>query len=286
MIPDYLKPEQLKAFISTALAEDIGRGDYSTIAAVPEAKTGSARLLIKDDGILAGVTLAQKIFQFYDPQLQISVNKIDGDRIMKGDIAFQVTGRIRSILTTERLILNCMQRMSGIATHTARLVRQLKGTNAQVLDTRKTTPNFRAMEKWAVAIGGGQNHRFALCDLVMLKDNHIDACGGITKAITQSRKYLAENGLNLQIEVETRNLEEVEEALNSQPDIILLDNMSADEMRQAVQLVNGKCKTEASGGITEKTIRSIAETGVDFISVGSLTHTIKSLDMSLKILKE
>lgn len=286
MIPDYLNPEQLKAFISTALAEDIGSGDYSTMAAVPEAKTGTAILLIKDDGILAGVTLAQKIFQFYDPHLQIRVNKIDGDRIIKGDVAFQVTGLIRSILTTERLVLNCMQRMSGIATHTARLVRQLKGTNARVLDTRKTTPNFRAMEKWAVAIGGGQNHRFALSDLVMLKDNHIDGCGGITKAITQSRKYLAENGLNLQIEVETRNLEEVEEALNSQPDIILLDNMSVDEMKQAVQLVKGKCKTEASGGITEENIRSVAETGVDFISVGSLTHTIKSLDMSLKILRD
>lgn len=283
MMPEYLKPELLNAFISSALSEDIGSGDHSTLSSVSEDQTGTAQLLIKEEGILAGVQLAEMIFKSYDPALKIKLNLRDGDHIKKGQIAFEVSGLVRSILTTERLVLNCMQRMSGIATRTSGMINLIRDTSARVLDTRKTTPNFRAIEKWAVVIGGGQNHRFSLGDLIMLKDNHIDACGGITKAINQTRNYLKENHLDLQIEVETRNLEEVKEALQCRPDFILLDNMNTDQLSDAVQLINGQCKTEASGGITEENIQRVAETGVDFISVGSLTHTVKSLDMSLKI---
>lgn len=286
MMPEYLKTELLNAFISSALSEDIGSGDHSTLASVSENQTGTAQLLIKEEGILAGVELAEMIFKFYDPALKIIVKVSDGERVQKGLTAFEVIGSVRSILTTERLVLNCMQRMSGIATRTSRMSDLIKGTRAQILDTRKTTPNFRAIEKWAVVIGGGQNHRFSLGDLIMLKDNHIDACGGITRAIDQTRAYLKQNHLDLQIEVETRTLEEVKVALACRPDFILLDNMNIDQLTEAVQLIGGQCKSEASGGITELNIRKIAETGVDFISAGSLTHTVKSLDMSLKIKKQ
>lgn len=285
MIPEFLSYDQLRAFIASALAEDIGSGDHSTLATIAEDQHGKANLLVKDDGIIGGVTLAGIIFSQFDPQLNLKPFFQDGDRVKKGDIAFEVSGPVRSILTTERLVLNCMQRMSGIATRTAFFVEKLSGTRARLLDTRKTTPNFRALEKWAVAIGGGTNHRFSLGDLIMLKDNHIDASGGIIPAIRAARTYCRKNALALRIEVETRNLNEVREALSEQPDIIMLDNMSVDDMKAAVEIISGKCQTEASGGITEEHIRKVAETGVDFISVGSLTHSFKSLDLSLKIQK-
>ena len=283
MIPVYLTTEKLNQFISSALSEDTGSGDHSTLAAVPESAKGIARLLIKDEGIIAGIELAEQVFKNHDATLELTRFINDGDSIKNGDIAFEVKGSVRSILTTERLVLNCMQRMSGIATRTSLFTGLVRGTKARIMDTRKTTPNFRAMEKWAVAIGGGMNHRFSLGDLIMLKDNHVDACGGIVPAIKQARKYLSENKLDLKIEVETRNLDEVRQAVECTPDIIMFDNMSAPLMRQAVLLVAGKCQTEASGGITESNIRQVAETGVDFISIGALTHSVRSLDMSLKL---
>ncbi|MEY3405509.1 MAG: hypothetical protein RL161_939 [Bacteroidota bacterium] len=285
MIPEFLSTDQLRAFISSALAEDIGSGDHSTMSTIPADQTGTAKLLVKSEGILAGVELAGIIFSQFDTRLQHKTFLKDGDRIKKGDIAFEVSGPVRSILTTERLVLNSMQRMSGIATRTSRFVELLQGTKTLLLDTRKTTPNFRAFEKWAVVIGGGMNHRFSLGDLIMLKDNHIDACGGILPAISAARNYCSALGLSLQIEVETRNLNEVQEAIAGQPDIIMLDNMSVSDMKVAVQMIAGRCQTEASGGITEATIREVAETGIDFISVGSLTHSVESLDLSLKIQK-
>jgi len=233
--------------------------------------------------MLAGVELATSIFNLFDPSLTIDIKFRDGDFVKKGDIGFIVEGPARSILTTERLVLNCMQRMSGIATFTNRLSTIIKGTKAKLLDTRKTTPNFRLLEKWAVVIGGGQNHRIGLFDMVMLKDNHIDMAGGLEQAIIKTKEYLRATNKKLKIEVETRNLKEVEEVLRiGDVDIIMLDNMEIDEMKKAVWLINGRYKTEASGGVTEETIRSIAECGVDFISVGALTHSVKSLDLSLK----
>ena len=285
MIPEFLSTDQLRAFISSALAEDIGSGDHSTMSTIPADQTGTAKLLVKSEGILAGVELAGIIFSQFDTRLQHKTFLKDGDRIKKGDIAFEVSGPVRSILTTERLVLNSMQRMSGIATRTSRFVELLQGTKTLLLDTRKTTPNFRAFEKWAVVIGGGMNHRFSLGDLIMLKDNHIDACGGILPAVSATRNYCSAHGLSLRIEVETRNLNEVQEAIAGQPDIIMLDNMSVSDMKVAVQMIAGRCQTEASGGITEATIREVAETGIDFISVGSLTHSVESLDLSLKIQK-
>lgn len=283
MIPEYLTPEKLYQFISSAFSEDAAGGDHSTLAAVSESVKGTAGLLIKEDGIIAGLELASNIFRFVDPALELNFFLSDGAQVKNGQIAFEVKGSVRSVLTAERLVLNCMQRMSGIATRTSTFVNLIQGTGAQILDTRKTTPNFRAMEKWAVLIGGGYNHRFSLADLIMLKDNHIDACGGITPAMQQVRKYLSEKKLDLKIEVETRNLDEVQEALQSEPDIIMFDNMTVPVMKEAVQLVAGKCKTEASGGITESNVRAIAETGVDYISIGALTHSVKSLDLSLKL---
>jgi nicotinate-nucleotide pyrophosphorylase (carboxylating) len=281
--PTYLTEKSLADFISAALLEDVGPGDYSTLSAVPADAQNRARLLIKDDGILAGVDMGLHIFRQVDPQLQVKVLLQDGTPVRKGDIGLEVSGSARSILTAERLVLNCMQRMSGIATITQRMVTLIEGTGAKLLDTRKTTPNFRIAEKWAVAIGGGHNHRYGLYDMVMLKDNHIDFAGGIRPAIEASRKFLAERGLSLKIEVETRSLEEVEEVLRvGGIDRIMLDNMSPEVMRQAVTLIDHRFETEASGGITESTIRPIAETGVDYISVGALTHSAKSLDISLK----
>ncbi len=282
--PDYLTEKAIKEFIRSALAEDIGEGDHSTLATIPSDKISKAKLLVKADGIIAGIELAEKIFCEVDPSLQITFFKKDGDVMTKGDIAFEVHGKAQSILTGERLVLNCIQRMTGIATYTNHLCKLIEGTSAQLMDTRKTTPNFRLMEKWAVVIGGGRNHRFALYDMIMLKDNHIDVAGGITAAVSNAIKYLKDKNKKLKIEVETRNLTEVKEALATDSvDVIMLDNMSLDKMKEAVKLINGKCKSEASGGITESTLRAVAECGVDYISMGALTHSAKSLDLSLKI---
>jgi nicotinate-nucleotide pyrophosphorylase (carboxylating) len=244
-----------------------------------------ARLLVKENCVLAGVEMAEKILQRIDPGLSVQCLLTDGVHAGVGEVAFTVEGSALSILTAERLALNCMQRMSGIASLTSHLTSILKGTNTLLMDTRKTTPNFRLMEKWAVHIGGGINHRFGLYDMVMLKDNHVDSAGGITKGVESTRKYLKDLGKDLLIEVETRNLEEVKEALDLGVDVIMLDNMSREQMKAAVLLVNGQCKLEASGGITEATIRAIAETGVDYISMGALTHSVKSVDLSLKVVK-
>lgn len=285
-LPPYLTEEAIVEFIGAAFREDVGEGDHSSLGSIPADARSTARLLVKDNGILAGVDLAAMIFRFYDPSLVMKRNLNDGDVIKKGDIAFTVEGLSRSILSCERLVLNCMQRMSGIATYTHRLTQMIAGTKARLKDTRKTTPNFRLMEKWAVYIGGGVNHRFALYDMVMLKDNHIDMSGGIRNAIENTKKYLKEKNKNLRIEVETRNLQEVKEVLAvGGVDTIMLDNMTIEHMREAVAVIGGKCLTEASGGITEETIRKVAETGVDFISIGALTHSVKSLDLSLKFFK-
>ena len=284
MLPPYLTPSTLRAFISSALAEDIGEGDHSTRAAVPDRAEAEGRLLVKGDGILAGAELAEYIFKQYDPGLRVQSFLKDGEEVSKGDAAFLVTGKARSILTTERLVLNCMQRMSGIATYTRQLCRLIEGTKAHLMDTRKTTPNFRLMEKWAVAIGGGSNHRIGLYDMVMLKDNHVDMAGGIQPAISSTRQYLAQIGRKLRIEVETRTLEEVRQVLDAGGiDVIMLDNMATDDIRKAVEMIDGKCATEASGGITESNLRAIADCGVDYVSVGALTHSAKSMDLSLKV---
>ncbi len=275
--------KELRHFISEAIREDVGDGDHSTLASVPSGSLQQARLLIKDDCILAGVDLAQAIFCYYDDRLKIEVFKHDGERVRKGDIAFVVSGPARSILTMERLVLNCMQRMSGIASSANEVVHLIEGTGTKILDTRKTTPNFRMCEKWAVYIGGAQNHRYGLFDMIMLKDNHNDYAGGISRAVASTVKYLKEKGKNLKIEVETRNLEEVKEALaTGSVDIIMFDNMSTEEMKEAVKLVAGRVKTEASGGITGQTVRAIAETGVDYISSGAIIYSAPIKDMSLK----
>ncbi|HNP96375.1 MAG TPA: carboxylating nicotinate-nucleotide diphosphorylase [Cyclobacteriaceae bacterium] len=284
MRPWYVTDEAINHFIQAALAEDIGEGDHSSLASVPEKTTNKAALLIKDDGVIAGLELAEAIFNHFDPSLKITFKKKDGDSIKRGETAFEVYGSARSILSTERLVLNCMQRMSGIASYTQRLCKLIEGTSARLMDTRKTTPNFRLAEKWAVHIGGGMNHRFALYDMIMLKDNHIDMAGGIAKAIRNTKDYIAATGKSLKIEVETRTLKEVQEVVDAGGvDIIMLDNMDVPTMRQALDLIKGKFKTEASGGITEKTLRSVAESGVDYISIGALTHSVRSLDLSLKV---
>ncbi|WMN12289.1 carboxylating nicotinate-nucleotide diphosphorylase [Marivirga salinae] len=283
MAYQYLTKENIQGFIQSALAEDIREGDHSSLASIPAGTQNTAQLIIKGDGILAGMEMAEHIFKAVDENLKIEFFKKDGDKVKAGEIGLKVHGSAVSILSAERLVLNCLQRMSGIATYTHNLNELIRHTSAKLLDTRKTTPNFRIAEKWAVAIGGGQNHRFGLFDMVMLKDNHNDFAGGITKAVQSTREYLKQNNLSLRIEVETRNLDEVKEALAvGGVDVIMLDNMEVPEMKAAVELINGKCETEASGGITEETIKPIAETGVDYISVGALTHSYKSLDMSLK----
>lgn len=283
MKPSYVTKEYIESFISQAIVEDIGEGDHSSLSTIPEDLQGHAILKIKEDGIAAGLDLAEEIFKKIDPELQIVFFKKDGDKVAVGEKAFEVKGPVRSILGAERLVLNCMQRMSGIASYTHHLVSSIKHTNAEILDTRKTTPNLRPLEKWAVTIGGGTNHRFALYDMIMLKDNHNDYSGGITNAVNLAKQYLNETGLKLKIEVETRNIKEVEEALaTGKVDIIMLDNMDAQTMKSAVELIGGKSKTEASGGITEENIVEMAESGVDYISIGALTHSVKSLDMSLK----
>lgn len=281
--PHYLTDAAIEQFIVQALQEDVGDGDHSTLAAIPATARNQARLLVKDTGIIAGVELAERICHTVDPQLQVTVLLPDGSPVKYGDIVLTVAGKAQSILTAERLLLNCMQRMSGIATYTRHLSQLIAGTKARLLDTRKTTPNFRMLEKWAVLIGGGLNHRFGLFDMIMLKDNHVDYAGGIRQAITATHQYLQEKGLKLRIVVETRNLGEVQQVLDTGGvDRIMLDNMSPVLMRQAVELIGGRYETEASGGITEETIAAVAATGVDYISVGALTHSNRSLDMSLK----
>lgn len=287
MKTNYLTPEAIQAFIEAALQEDVRDGDHSTLASVPADAKRKAQLIIKGEGVIAGVAMAEKIFHHVDPELSVQLLVKDGDHVKFGDIGLYVTGKAQSILTAERLVLNCMQRMSGIATYTHQAVSKLAGTNTALLDTRKTTPNFRIMEKWAVAIGGGKNHRFGLFDMVMLKDNHVDYAGSITKAVNDTVAYLQKNNKKLRIEVETRDLDEVREALAvGTVDVIMLDNMSYDMMKEAVGIINGQCETEASGGITLETIREVAECGVDYISVGALTHSITSMDISLKAVKE
>ena len=281
----YLTPKAIKDFIASAIKEDLGDGDHSTLAAISADTQSRAQLLIKDDGIIAGVALAETIFHEYDKQLELEIWIKDGEQVKKGDVGFIVKGSARSILTMERLVLNCLQRMSGIATYTHSLSKMISHTSAKLLDTRKTTPNFRIMEKWAVAIGGGTNHRFGLYDMVMLKDNHIDFAGGIPLAIESVQQYLKATNKSLKIEIETRTLQEVQEVLDvGGIDIIMLDNMDTDTMREAIRMIDGRYVTEASGGITEENIKAIAECGVDFISIGALTHSLKSLDMSLKAL--
>lgn len=283
MKPVYLSDSAINSFIKSAFAEDIGPGDYSSLASIPKEKTGQAKMLIKDDGIIAGVELAERIFKAFDPTLEVELLVKDGDKVAYGDIAMLIKGSSASILSSERLVLNCMQRMSGIATLTHRLTQKINHTKARLMDTRKTTPNFRMMEKWAVYIGGGKNHRYALYDMVMLKDNHVDFAGGIKAAIGNTKSYLTANKLDLKIEVETRNLEEVAEVIAvGGIDIIMLDNMDYPTMRKAVEMVGDQFKTEASGGITEETLVDVAECGVDYISMGALTHSVKSLDISLK----
>lgn len=283
--PPYITDEALSTFIHSALTEDIKDGDHSTLSTIPSDLVQSAKLLVKEDCILAGVELAEIIFKTFDSKLKVEVFIKDGTAARMGDIALMVTGSARSILQTERLVLNCMQRMSGIATMTHEWDARLLGTKTKLLDTRKTTPNFRLCEKWAVAIGGGTNHRFGLYDMIMLKDNHIDYNGSITNAVQMARQYIAEKNLDLKIEVETRNLAEVQEAIKTGADRIMLDNMDVAMMAEAVRLINGKAETEASGGITRDMLKDVAQTGVDFISAGALTHSAKNIDLSLKAIK-
>lgn len=269
--------------IDLSLAEDIGDGDHTTLCCIPDTAMGKSHLLIKEDGILAGVEVAKRVFARFDPTMQVEVLINDGAHVKKGDIAMVVTGKVRSLLQTERLMLNIMQRMSGIATMTAKYVERLKGTKTHVLDTRKTTPGMRMLEKQAVKIGGGMNHRIGLFDMILLKDNHIDFAGGIANAINRCHEYLKEKGLDLKIEIEVRNFDELRQAMECGGiNRIMLDNFSVEDTKKAVEIVAGKYETESSGGITFDTIRDYAECGVDFISVGALTHSVKGLDMSFK----
>ena len=269
--------------IELAFAEDIGDGDHTTLCCIPEDAMGKSHLLIKEDGILAGVELAKKVFAKFDPTMQVEVLINDGAHVKVGDIAMVVTGKVRSLLQTERLMLNIMQRMSGIATMTSKYVELLKGTKTRVLDTRKTTPGLRMLEKQAVKIGGGTNHRIGLFDMILLKDNHIDFAGGIANAIDRCHNYLKEKNLDLKIEIEVRNFDELQQVLDKGGvNRIMLDNFSVADTKKAVDIIAGRYETESSGGITFDTIRGYAEQGVDFISVGALTHSVKGLDMSLK----
>lgn len=269
--------------IDLAFAEDIGDGDHTTLCCIPEDAVGKSHLLIKEDGILAGVEVAKKVFNRFDPSMKVEVLMNDGAQVKAGDIAMIVTGKMRSLLQTERLMLNIMQRMSGIATMTNVYVKRLEGTKTHILDTRKTTPGMRMLEKQAVKIGGGMNHRIGLFDMILLKDNHVDFAGGIDAAIDRCHQYLKEKGLKLKIEIEVRNDDELQQVLKKGGvDRIMLDNFTVAETKAAVDKINGRYETESSGGITLETIRSYAEQGVDFISVGALTHSVKGLDMSFK----
>lgn len=279
----YTVDELEDRLIDLAFAEDIGDGDHTTLCCIPEDAMGKSRLLIKEKGILAGVELAQRVFKRFDKSLQVEVMIQDGAHVRPGDVAFVVTGKVRSLLQTERLMLNIMQRMSGIATMTHKYMEAIKGTGARILDTRKTTPGMRIIEKQAVKIGGGTNHRIGLFDMILLKDNHVDFAGGISNALDRCRQYLKDNGKDLKIEIEVRSMDELKEVLaHGGVDRIMLDNFSVEETGEAVRLVNHKYEVESSGGITIDTIRAYAEQGVDFISVGALTHSVKGLDMSFK----
>jgi len=277
--------EELELIIANAIREDVGDGDHSSLACIPDTARGKAMLLVKDSGVIAGVEFAQLVLAHIDPDLKVEVLIKDGGPVVPGDIVFHVEGSSQSILKAERLVLNAMQRMSAIATKTQHYVKLLEGTKARILDTRKTTPGIRALEKWAVKIGGGENHRFALYDMIMLKDNHIDFAGGITKAIQLTREYLEREGKNLKIIVEARDLDEVDEILRS-PGIhrILLDNFDYQRTREAVNRIGDRCQSESSGGITQESLRKYAECGVDYISSGALTHSIHNMDLSLKAL--
>ena len=273
-------------WLAEALKEDIGPGDFTTLATIPDNAIGKAQLIVKDNGVLAGVSIAEKIIHAFDPSLKMTTLLQDGALVQKGDIAFYVEGKSQSITTIERLVLNVMQRMSGIATETHRLTEMIAHTSCKLLDTRKTTPNFRYFEKEAVRIGGGINHRYALYDMILVKDNHIDFSGGVKPALSKIELFLKEQNLDLKIEVETRNLKEIDEVLETGIAFrIMLDNFSPDQIREAVQHIKGRVETEASGGINENTLVSYAETGVDFISMGALTHHVKSFDLSLKAIK-
>jgi len=278
-----MKEILIKDLIELAFAEDIGDGDHTTLSTIPESAQGRVQLLIKEEGVLAGVEIARQIFLAFDPDLKIEVFVEDGTEVKPGDVAFTVEGKTRSLLQTERLVLNVMQRMSGIATTTRRYAKKLEGTKTKVLDTRKTTPGMRMLEKEAVRIGGGKNHRIGLFDMILLKDNHVDFAGGIEKAITRAQEYSREQGKDLPIEIEVRNFDELDQALKTGGvDRIMLDNFNVEDTRKAVERVGGRYELESSGGITFDTLRDYAETGVDYISVGALTHSVKSLDMSLK----
>lgn len=275
--------KEIEIIIQNAIREDVGDGDHSSLACIPAEAKGKAKLLVKEAGIIAGIEFAQKVFTYVDKNLQVETLLNEGDTVKYGDIVFYVSGSSQSILKAERLVLNAMQRMSAIATKANEFAKLLEGTKTKVLDTRKTTPGIRALEKWAVKIGGGENHRFALYDMVMLKDNHIDFAGGITKAIEKTQNYLKENNLDLKIIVEARNLDEIREILQSDGiHRILIDNFTPEQTREAVKLIGNHCQTESSGGITLETARSYAECGVDYISSGALTHSVSNLDLSLK----
>lgn len=275
--------EELDLVIANAVREDVGEGDYSSLACIPKDAIGKAKLLIKAKGVLAGVEFAKRVFAYVDGDLELNIFRKDGEKVEKGDVAFHVSGSSQSILKAERLVLNGMQRMSAIATKTHEFSEVLEGTNTKILDTRKTTPGIRVLEKWAVKIGGGENHRFGLYDMIMLKDNHIDFAGGITPAIEKTKTYLEEHQLDLKIIVEARNLEEIKTILKTEGVYrILIDNFDYEETRQAVKTINGRCLTESSGGITLETAKAYAACGVDYISSGSLTHSVYNMDMSLK----
>lgn len=275
-----------KQFIPMWFAEDIGDGDHTTLSCIPADAKGTSRLIIKEKGVLAGVEVARAIFEAFDPDLQMEVYIHDGAEVNPGDVAFQVTGKIQSLLQTERLMLNIMQRMSGVATVTRKYAKALEGTKTHVLDTRKTTPGLRLLEKEAVKIGGGMNHRIGLFDMILLKDNHVDFAGGITQAIDRARAYCKEKGKDLKIEIEVRNFDELNLVLqHGGVNRIMLDNFTPENTRKAVEMIGGRFETESSGGITFDTLRQYAECGVDFISVGALTHSVKSLDMSFKAVK-
>jgi nicotinate-nucleotide pyrophosphorylase (carboxylating) len=279
----HISKEELFDFIKLALHEDVGEGDHTSLACIPADSRSKAKLLVKDAGILAGVEFAKYVFEYVDPSYKMEQLKNDGDDVIYGDIAFYVECNTRALLQAERLILNTMQRMSGIATLSSQFAFEVQGTKAKILDTRKTTPNFRVFEKWAVRIGGGHNHRFGLYDMIMLKDNHIDFCGGIKKAILAVKSYQEVNGLQLPVEVETRSLQDIHEVMETGfATRIMFDNFTIENTYKAVELVNGQFETESSGGINLSTIKGYAETGVNFISVGALTHSSISLDLSLK----
>lgn len=281
-----LDKEIIDRFIINSLKEDVGDGDHTSLATIPAETIGKAKLLVKDEGILAGVELAAEIFHVVDERIKMTIFLTDGAKVKYGDIAFEVEGNAQSILTAERLVLNCMQHMSGIATRTREITDLLKGTNTKVLDTRKTTPGMRYLEKWAVRIGGGVNHRFGLYDMILIKDNHVDYAGGIREAIESTQNYLKEKNKKLAIEIEVRDLEELEEVMQTGGvDRILLDNFKPAQLCDALNMIEGRFITEASGGITVENIRQYAECGVDYISVGALTHSVKSLDLSLKAVK-